>query len=196
MIHQPSSPDAELLRGVHVLQAFEAQAMEIQPPTPQDRDERPQETDDWTQALQSAVQALLFMLASVEQPGDAIQQLEAQLQASTQLRTGSMTRREELRRHLGITEADLEVLRAEVGFLEQALRLAALRAQLSDRGGERVQRMRANRRLAQHARHNAEELERIDGDMRRLEERREELLRDDIEQTEQFWSTATREVET
>ena len=196
MMDHSTPPDADLQRGIHVLQAFEAQALELHQPSPQDRQQQPQQVADWDQALQSAVQALLFMLASAGHQGPSVQQLEAQLQANIQQRSDSVRRRDQLLRDLELTQTDIGLVRSELELLEQALRLAALRAELSDRGRERVQRTQANQRLARHARHNAEALERIDGEIRRLEEEREEKLHDDIEQTEQFWNTATREVET
>ncbi len=196
MMDQHGSPDSELLRGVHVLQAFEAQALELLTPSPDDRLDLPQRVADWDQALHSAVQALLFMLASAGQQGPSVQQLEAQLQAATQQRSGSVVRRDELLRHLELTEGDLGRVREELEMLEQLMRLAALRAQLSDGDPERVQRSGANRGLARQARRNVEDLERIDTELRRLEEEREELLRDNLRQTEEFWTTATREIET
>lgn len=149
----------------------------------------------WRSQMSQLIAACSFLATRVEEPVENLDALRNRVERLQCDRARLVDERRELERRIGLETTDVEQLREEVSLLRELLELAALRRELHAAAPISTGRRDANRRLAEHARHNKEALREIVVRIDELERQREDLLRDNLEQSEQLWRIATERLQ-
>ena len=141
----------------------------------------------WLWSYDQLVNACGFMVANLGEDGSALEELEQSRDTLSAERAELREQRDTLAAEIDVRTKDTEQLRDEIALLERVRELAAARKHLHDGQDDRVGRRRANDRLAAQVQTQIDELSRLGGEIDEREARREQLLKDNLEQSDTFW---------